>query len=224
MKKSILALCALTIAAGLSACGGGKSTYAIGGTVTGLQYGPLVLVTNGMEVSIPAQSGATSTTVTNYTFPNELEYGEAYNVTLKTTGTDANGNPVYQQPPHQVCNVSTLPGTSTSDTAGRLSVINAAFVCDLAVHSIGGTVTGLAADGLVLTNGSTGGTLPLPKNATSGAYPTTFTFAVPVPYNQTYGVTVLDQPAGQTCRVTNGVGTMDDNNVDTIAVNCTNNS
>jgi hypothetical protein len=45
-----------------------------------------------------------------------------------------------------------------------------------------------------------------------------------VTYGQTYGVTVFEQPAGQTCTVTNGAGTMGDNAVDTIAVNCVNKS
>jgi hypothetical protein len=222
LKKSILALCALTLAAGLSACGGGSSAYTIGGTVTGLQYGPLVLVTNGMEVAIEPQAGATSSSVVNYSFPKQLEYGEAYDVTLKTT-TDASGTLVFQQPPHQVCSASTVPGTRTADTAGRLANINAAFVCSLASHTIGGTVTGLAADNLVLTNGSTGGTVALAKDATTGAYPTTFLFSTPVTYKQTYGVTVLTQPTGQTCTVNNGVGEMGDVAVTTIEVACVNN-
>ena len=223
MKKSILALCALTLAAGLVACGGGTSSYTVGGTVIGLQYGPLVLVSNGMEVAIEPQKDASGNFVASYTFPKQLDYGEAYNVTLKTTGTDAAGNPIYQYPPHQVCGPSSDRNSRTSDTAGRLSAINASFVCELASHPIGGTIEGLAADGLILTNGSGGGTLALTKDATTGAYPTTFLFSVPVVYDQTFGVTVLAQPSGQTCTVANGAGTMKDVAVTAIQVKCSTN-
>jgi hypothetical protein len=36
----------------------------------------------------------------------------------------------------------------------------------------------------------------------------------------TYGVTVLSQPAGQTCTVTNGVGRMDTTDINSVQVNC----
>ena len=223
LKKSILALCALTLAASLAACGGGTSKYTIGGTVTNLQYGPLVLVTNGMEVAIQPQTDSSGKLVmtTNYTFPNQLEYGEAYNVTLKPIGTDATGATIYQQPPHQVCGPANVQGNITSDTAGRLSVINPQFVCNLATHTIGGQITGLAADNLVLTNG--GDQLALTKNETTGLYPTSFTFSTRVTYKTTYGVTVLTQPTGQTCTVTNGAGEMGDEDIAAIRINCTTN-
>ena len=223
MKKSILALCALTLAAGLSACGAGSSDYTIGGTVTNLQFGPLVLVTNGMEVAIQPQTDANGKPAlsTSYSFPKQLKYGETYNITMKPIGTDAGGATIYQQPPHQVCGPSTAPGNVTADTAGRLSVINAVFICTLASHTIGGSITGLAADGLTLNNG--GSTLPVVKDTTTGAYPTSFTFPTSVTYKQTYGVTVLDQPTGQTCRVANGAGEMGDENITSISITCTTN-
>jgi len=224
VKKSTLALSALTLAlaAGLSACGGGSSTYTIGGVVNGLQYGPLILVMNGTtEVAIQPQLDAQGNPQNvNYAFPKQLDYGETYEVTLKQIGTSASGDPVYQFPPHQICGPSSLPGTITSSTAGRLSVINAAFDCVLVSNRISGTVTGLTGEGLRLINGSTGGTggiLPVPKDATS------FTFEQPVTYGQTYGVTVLEHPAGQTCTVTSGAGTMGDDPVTNIAVTCRNN-
>lgn len=208
MKKSILALCALTVAAGLSACGGGTSSYTIGGTVAGLQYPGLVLqnnLANDLPLAPLGLDENKNVRNVNYSFPNEVEYGEPYSVTVKTN------------PQHQTCG----PSSGTADTAGRLSVINAVIVCSLVSNTIGGTVTGLAAEGLVLTNGSAGGTVPVGKDA-NGAYPASipFVFPIPVTFGQTYGVTVLTQPAGQTCTVTNGAGEMGDNKVDTIAVNC----
>ena len=208
MKKSILALCALTLAAGLSACGGGTSSYTVGGTVSGLVFPGLVLTNNLSDdvavAPLPAENGNVRNV--SYQFSRQLDYGDPYSVTVKT------------QPQHQVCQAS----GGTVETAGRLSVINAAFVCNLVKNTIGGAVTGLAADTLVLNNGGT--TLALVKNADTGAYPTTFTFAAtPVTYGQTYGVTVLTQPTGQTCTVANGAGTMGDDAVTSISINCVNN-
>lgn len=210
MKKSILALCALTVAAGLSACGGGTSSYTIGGTVTGLQYPGLVLQNNlANDLTVAPRGPDANGNIQNvtYSFANEVEYGEPYSVSVKTN------------PQHQTCALV----SGASDTAGRLSTINAVIACSLVVNSIGGKVTGLAADGLVLTNGSTGGTFSFTKDATSGKYPETFTFSVGVTYGQTYGVTVLNHPTGQTCSVSNGAGTMGDTKVESIAVNCVTN-
>ena len=213
MKKSILALCALTMAASLVACGGGTSTYTIGGTVSGLQYPGLVLTNNLSDDVTLAPPGLDTTTgavkSVKYQFGKQLDYGATYSVTVKT------------QPAHQLCSPSGAPGTSTSDTAGRLSVVNADFICSLTTNTIGGKVSGLAADGLILTNGSNG-TAPIAKD-TAGVYPTTFTFTSAVTYGQTFGVTVLQQPTGQTCTVKNGAGTMGDTAVTTIEVNCVNN-
>jgi len=213
LKKSILALCALTLTAGLVACGGSTSSYTIGGTVSGLQYPGLVLTNNLTDdvtlTPLPLDSTGAVRTVT-YQFAKQLDYGDQYDVTIKT------------QPAHQLCEPSSDQSSHTSDTAGRLSVINAAFVCRLATHPIGGTVSGLAADGLVLNNGSDS-TAAIVKDATTGAYPTVFLFSAPVTYGQTFGVTVLQNPTGQTCTVRNGAGKMEDDAITTIAVTCVNN-
>lgn len=215
MKKSILALCALTMAASLVACGGGTSDYTIGGTVSGLQYRGLVLSNNlSDDVTLapapPGDKGAVSNV--KYQFAKQLNYGAQYSVTVKT------------HPEHQVCVPSSVPGTSISDTAGRLSVINADFICGLASHTIGGTITGLNADtpnALILNNGSNS-TLTVTKDAT-GAYPKTFTFGTSVTYGQTFGVTVLQNPTGQTCTVKNGAGEMKDDPITSIEVSCVDN-
>jgi hypothetical protein len=209
LKKSILALCALTLTAGLVACGGGTSSYTIGGTVTGLQYPGLVLTNNATDELTVAPLGLdTAGAVKNvtYQFAKRLDYGDVYSVAIKT------------QPAHQSCQAT----SGTADTAGRLSVIDAVISCALSTHPIGGTVTGLAADGLILNNGSNS-TAAITKDATTGAYPTVFLFSAPVTYGQTFGVTVLQNPTGQTCTVKNGAGEMKDDAVTTIAVTCVNN-
>jgi hypothetical protein len=208
LKKSILALCALTLAAGLSACGGGTSSYTIDGTVTGLQYEGLVLQnneTNDLAVKPLGLDDNKNVKNVPYSFPGEVDYGKPYKVTVKA------------QPKHQRCELA----GGTADTAGRLTAINAVIACALVSNTIGGTINGLAGDNLVLTNGSTGGTVAVTKDA-NGVYPGKFVFPAQVTYGQTYGVTVLDQPTGQTCTVTNGAGTMGDVAVDTIVINCVN--
>jgi hypothetical protein len=174
-----------------------------------LQYEGLVLQNNQANDLVVNPLGLDeSKNVKNvpYSFPGEVDYGDPYSVTVKNN------------PQHQKCELA----GGNADTAGRLTAINAMISCSLVSNAIGGTITGLAADNLVLTNGSSGGTFAAAKDA-NGAYPGKFTFTALVTYGQTYGVTVLNQPTGQTCTVTNGVGTMGDNAVDTIAVNCVNN-
>jgi hypothetical protein len=218
LKKSTLALSALTLAlaAGLSACGAGTSSHTVAGVVTGLQFGPLVLTTNGQELTLqPAPKDASGNVPNvNFAFPNQLDYGDPYNVNLKQIGTDANNNPIYQQPPHQICGQN----GGTTDTAGRVATINAVISCQLVSNTIGGTISGLTADNLILVNGSSGGQLPVTKGST------TFTFAQQVTYGQTYGVTVLQQPTGQTCTVANGAGEMGDVAISSISVTCRDNT
>jgi subtilisin-like proprotein convertase family protein len=78
-------------------------------------------------------------------------------------------------------------------------------------YSVGGTVTGLTGAGLVLrVNGA--GNLAI---AAGGS----FAFASPIPAGTIYTVTVFAQPAGQTCTVANGSGTVTAP-VTNIAVTC----
>jgi hypothetical protein len=204
MKSTFARLLALALALSLTACGGGKATFTIGGHVTGLVQNGLVLSTNGGDVAVnpPAasidKSPATAPSVP-YSFAKQLEYGEQYLVSVKTN------------PAHQNCTVNPY---YAQDTAGRLASIDIPVDCVLNQFLIGGTISGLTADGLVLTNGTTGGTFPAAKDTAS------FTFAAPVVYGTTYGVTVLTQPTGLFCSVSNGAGTMADSAVTNIAVTC----
>ena len=80
-------------------------------------------------------------------------------------------------------------------------------------YTIGGTVSGLTATGLVLENAG-GNSLTVSANAS------TFSFSTPVPTNDVYSVTVATQPAGESCVVSNGNGTATAN-VTSVAVKCT---
>jgi hypothetical protein len=80
-----------------------------------------------------------------------------------------------------------------------------------ATYSIGGTVSGLNGTGLVLQNNG-GNNLTV---SASGA----FTFTTATAGGGAYSVTVLTQPAGQNCAVTNGSGTASAN-VTNVSVAC----
>lgn len=191
----------LVMALGLASCGG-KASFPINGTVTGLQYDGLLLSTNGMDLKVAANATA-------FSFPNSLSYGDVFKIVIA------------KQPAHQTCStISPLTGYDTSsDTAGRTAAINIAIGCSVNTYAIGGTVTGLSAGSLVLTNGTAGGTITIAP-ATVATDPVTYSFSTLVSYNTSYGVTVLTQPAGKVCTVSNPTGVMGDAAVANINVNC----
>ena len=78
--------------------------------------------------------------------------------------------------------------------------------------TIGGTVSGLTASGLVLTNNG-GDSLTVASGATS------FQFATAISSGAAYSVAVGTQPAGLTCTVASGTGTASAN-VTNVAVTC----
>jgi len=222
---------ALAITLTLASCGGGgKATFPINVTVSGLQYPGLILSTNGQDLAVnpPATAGDVVTAV----FPNPLEYGQTYEVTPKGATI---ANHVYSGgalPKHQQCSPTPFPAYGT---AGQLAKIDIRYTCVINSYPLIGTVKGLKGTGLVLANGSTAATvgvnpvLDANKNPTGADVPLTMN---PVPYNTTYGVTVLTQPTSpnQTCTVSGGAngtggGTMDDaaeahGGVDSLVVTC----
>ena len=80
------------------------------------------------------------------------------------------------------------------------------------VHALGGSVSGLASNGLVLTDGAT--TVAVPSGATS------FTFAGGLAEGASYTVTAQTQPASATCSVANGSGTVGSADVMNVQVTC----
>lgn len=192
MKSSSLRpALALALALALSACGGSAS-FSVNGTVGGLEYPGLVLSNNGADLPIAVGT-------TTFSFPGSLEYGDTFDVQIKAN------------PAHQTCETDTRFSTGT---AGRTASINVPIACRINTFPLGGKVTGLTTDGLVLINGTTGGTIGILKGAAGFAFP------VQVAFGQSYGVTVLTQPAGQTCVVSNGIGVMGDAKVDNVEVTC----
>lgn len=177
----------------LAACGG-KAMFTVGGTVTGLSYPGLVLTDGGNTTTVAANA-------TSFAFPNQIAYGSTYNVIPSG------------QPAHETCTVA-----NPSDTAGRMAAIAISISCSLNAFSVGGTVTGLTVDGLVLINGSLGGSVTVVQSTTTDL--PTFTFPA-VTYGVAYGVSVLTQPPGLNCTVDpGGTGIMGDAAITTLNVTC----
>ena len=80
-------------------------------------------------------------------------------------------------------------------------------------YTIGGSITGLSAAGLLLQNNS-GDNLTVANGATS------FTFATTISDGASYSVTVQTQPTGLSCAVTNGSGTVASANITNISISC----
>ena len=134
----------------------------------------------------------------SFTFSTPIAQGAPYNVTILT------------QPSTQTCTV-----TNGSGTAGASNITNVQVTCSTNAYTVGGTVSGLSGTVVLQDNG--GDNLTINSNGS-------FTFATPVAQGAPYSVTVLTQPKGQTCSVTNGSGTMGGANVTNVSVNCVTNT
>ena len=164
--------------------------FSYGGSIAGLTSSGLELQNGSREVL------TVPATNTAFTFLTRLASGATYNVSVRT------------QPAGQHCTVQN--GTSPLISGITSDVTNIAVTCT--GITIGGTVNGLTGTGLVLQNNG-GNNLPITAN---GA----FTFTNPVAVGATYNVTVIAQPTGQTCTVTNGSGTAANAPVTNVAVTC----
>ena len=187
-------------AVSLTACGGGGSsgsgsgsgtgttTFTVGGTVSGLSASGLVLTDNGGD-NLTLSSGATT-----FTFSQSVTSGASYSVAVAT------------QPTGESCTVSGGSGTATAN------VTSVAVACTN-TYTIGGSISGLTASGLVLADNG-GNNLSVATNAS------TFTFTQPVAAGAAYNVTVVQQPTGESCTVSSGSGTASAN-VTSVALACT---
>jgi hypothetical protein len=135
-------------------------------------------------------NGGDNETITGngaYMFNTPLNYGTGYNVTVLT------------QPAGQTCVVGNASGTLTSN------VTNVSITCATNTHTVGGTVSGLSGTLVLQNNGGDNKIL-----IANGAY----VFTTAIDYGNAYNVTVLTQPTGQTCSVSNGSGTISGNVTD----------
>ena len=116
---------------------------------------------------------------------------------------------VLTNPAGQTCTVS-----NGSGTVGSANVTSVAVSCSKrASYTVGGTVSGLSGTVVLQDNG--GDNLSVGANGT-------FTFATALVSGAAYSVTVKTNPAGQTCTVSSGSGTVGSANVTNVAVSCAN--
>ncbi|WP_309828863.1 hypothetical protein [Paracidovorax wautersii] len=151
------------------------------------------------NITLQLNGSASRTLSTNgaFSFPTSLAQGSAYAVTVQT------------QPAGQTCSVSNGTGTVNGP------VSNVQVVCSANSYTVGGTVSGLTGSVALQNNGADNLTM-----SSNGA----FTFSTPVATGATYNVTVLTQPAAQTCTVTNGSGSIGGANVTSAGVACSSNT
>lgn len=186
----------------LAGCGGGDDdngtspppsagVFSVGGVVSGLGTGKTLTLQNlGIDDLTLSANG-------NFVFVTRMDSGVAYAVTVKT------------QPNGQRCTVTQGTGTATANvSAVQVRCENLAA----ATFTVGGSVSGLASGTLVLQNNG-GDDLSLTSNGG-------FTFGTAVAGGAAYAVTVRTQPAGQSCSVRNGAGTVASANVGSVEVSC----
>jgi uncharacterized repeat protein (TIGR03803 family) len=176
----------------LAACNQPSSppqNYSVGGTVSGLTQDGLTLALGDRILTIGG--GASS-----FTFVAQVPGGASYTVTIAA------------QPTGETCTVANATGTIDG-----ANVANVVVTCSGQAYALGGSVSGLTGNGLVLSNGTD--SVAVPSGATS------FTLPTPVAYSSSYTVSVTAEPGGQSCTVTNGAGTMPAAAVTSVAVSCT---
>lgn len=120
-------------------------SYLLGGTVSGLTSGTLVLA-NGTDTTSVSANG-------NFQMPTAVAFGASYAITVQSA------------PAGLTCSVSNSTGIMPASNQNNISVL-----CSPTTYTIGGSISGLRNSGLVLANGSD--TLNVAANATSFTMPT----------------------------------------------------
>lgn len=169
-----------------------EDTFTIGGSISGLADDATVTLANGGATLVRNANGI-------FAFPTPVPTGTAYDVTVS----------LQPSSPVQVCTVEDGAGT-----VGTANVTDIKVTCVTSTFTVGGTLTGLEGDEVVLQNGG-GDDLTLNADGT-------FTFTTEIDSGADYAVTVLAHPSGPTqeCTVTSGTGTVDDAPITNVAVTC----
>ena len=193
MKSSYLrASAALACAVVLTACGGDDGQLLLGGQIAGVTKPGMVLTNNGgSDYEIPVPSNGTG--VTTFFFPTRISSDDKYDVRVKSTPTNIEKCELFQNTGRAGFDVTTIQ-----------------IACTFKTQALTGTVSNLKND-LVLVNGSD--RVPVPAGAT------TFSMAR-VAQDAPYGVSILANPAGQSCTIANGVGTMGAADVNNVTITC----
>lgn len=196
LRSAVALACALSLAA----CGGGDNgTMQLGGGVQGVTIAGLVLQNKGgPELKVEPYASS-------FVFPDLIAANTEYEITIKSWPDNAN------------CKMINGKGKTSAYGVG----LSIGVICTLNPHDVKGKIVGLRGP-LVIINGTY--RLNIPANAT------TFNLTVEsedkktktgqVGETQAYGVSVLQQPPGQTCVIENAVGIMGKADVDNILITC----
>lgn len=189
----------MVVIAGLAGCGEGEQAppappapLTVGGSVSGLAGGGLILELNGAnDLSVNANG--------NFVFPKPLSKGKTYAVTVKTSPA---------APVKQTCTVNQGSGSITT-----AAIKGVAVVCITSSFAVGGTVSGLSGKGMVLQlNGAND--LPIAKNGN-------FVFPnVRLPDGSDYSVAIKTLPAKQKCEIKTINVAPDNDTLNIVAISC----
>jgi N-acetylneuraminic acid mutarotase len=130
-----------------------------------------------------------------FSFAGAVASGNNYAVTVAT------------QPAAQNCAISNGSGIVVASSLSSVTVI-----CSNNTYNVAATVSGLNAGSLALQDN--GG------DALSILGDGLFNFNMPLASNANYNITILTQPAGENCTLSNGSGTIGSSNVTSVAVAC----
>ena len=184
-------IAACGLLAAVAACGGSK-TNSISVSLSGTVTG---LTDNGLVLANGVSSVAIAANATSFVFPSRILIGSNYLVQPSAL------------PPTLTCTVANGAGTASSSD----DVTSVKVTC-VKRNSLGGSISGLANGGLILANGSD------VVRPAAGAQ--NFLFPTKVGQGFSYGVTVLQQPAPQSCVVANATGIMGAADVTNVQVSC----
>jgi hypothetical protein len=178
MKSSILraGVVALACALGLSACGGGSGDLYLTGTVSNVTKDGLVLTNNGGDDTAVAYP------YTSFQFNNRVSTDDMFDIKVKSV-------------PSNVAKIEDCVVTNGKARANYYTIQQIIVTCTIKTHPLTVSVQNLTGSGLVVVNGADRHDVP------AG---TTKVDMAKVYEDGAYGVTVLTQPAGQTCTVSGG--------------------
>lgn len=165
--------------------------------------------TYNVQVTVSGVNAAGLTLLNNGADPLSVSRNGGFNFDTPVSSGSAYAVTVSGQPIGEVCTVTGGTGTVLDSNVG----VKVACVPNL--YSVAGTLSGLyAGRNLVIEdNGGNATTL-----TTNGG----FSFSAGVASGSNYAVTVLTQPAGQTCSITGGSGTVSGADIGNVAIACSN--
>lgn len=181
-----LVLSLLGATAALTGCvaySGTTGEYSVGGTVSGLTTNSGVLLTDA------AGSGVFVSGNGRFTIENAFADGAAYDLAVASDP----GTPAVR------CTVNRGQGV----IAGA-DVENVTVECAQRAFTLGGTVSGLSAVGLILE--SRGAAIAVSKDGS-------FVFPGKITTGSSYSVTIAQNPDGESCVLTNAAGTVESTDV-----------